>query len=402
MSFNSVGQYTANHKVWDHVGNVIPSVDHYEGVTPGHFKVASWLPVQMYDKYYENWWVLLPGKGVSLDNNGDTIPAGFTVSGVTISYTASDVSAGTIDITTGVAVTAAATYTLSDVDGTTYSFMGVSGTALNVSPFVGYAPYPYLQWAGDAGDYDDGCNPAGLKYTNYNMQHGVAICCDYVIAVPIVPQQTATESVTFTAPTSNISTNTGDALTNLPVAKNTMRTTIAFADGGSGHADLFVVEKATAAEVVASGDWHINLTTGIITVYSGTATPTGVTVTYYNYAAAPTGSNVSKFACALGDLNPGDFVKFNIDSNYVAWVDGTDDVELICGQVLQIQQYPMDYLEKVKTAYATAINTSATGSLPGYAGQMDQMPGSATGGVDSRIHYAGGADLIAVINFFSR
>lgn len=403
MAFNSVGQFTANHKVWDHVGNMIPVVEMSEGFRPAiNFKVATWLPVQMLDKHFENWWVLMPGKGVALDNDGCVVPAGYGVAGATITYTASDVAAGTIDVTTGSAVASAKTVTVSDIDGATSHFMGRTGIAISISNHIGFAPYAYLQWAGNGGDYDDGFNPLGYKQYNYNMQHGVAINCDYMLEVPLVPQATATEAVTFTAPTAGISTNTGDALANLPVAKNTMRTQITFTDGGSDDADLFVVEKAAAADVVASGDWHIDLDTGIITVYSGTTTPTGVLVTYYNYAAAPTGSNVSKFVCALGDLQPGDFVKFNVDSNFVAWVDGVDDVELIAGQVLAFEEYPRDALDKVKTAYATPIGTDASGSLPGYDGQLDQMPGTATGGVSDKIHYAGAANLVVQINFFSR
>lgn len=403
MSFNTVGQFTANHKVWDHVGNMIPVVEMSEGFRPAiNFKVASWLPVQMFDKCNENWWVLMPGKGVALDTDGCVVPAGYGVAGASIVYTANDVAAGTIDITTGAAVTGAKSVAVADVDGSTYDFMGRSGVALTISNHVGFAPYAYIQWAGDAGEYDDGFNPLGYKQYNYNMQHGVAINCDYLLELPWVPQQTATEAVTFGAPSAGISTNSGDPLANLPVAKNTMRTQIVFTDGGSGDADLFVVEKATAADVIASGDWHIDLATGVFTVYSGTTTPTGVLVTYYNYAAAPTGSNVSKFACALGDLGPGDFVKFNADSNFVKWTDGVDDVELIAGQVLAFERYPRDALDKVKTAFASPIGSSASGGLPGYAGQLDQMPGTATGGVSDKIHYAGAADYVVQINFFSR
>ena len=49
MSFNSLGQYSANHKSWDHVGNMFPVVEHSEGVRPaGEFMPASWLPVQFW------------------------------------------------------------------------------------------------------------------------------------------------------------------------------------------------------------------------------------------------------------------------------------------------------------------------------------------------------------------
>jgi hypothetical protein len=400
MGFNSVGQYSANHKVWDHVGNMIPDIEMSEGNRPAiNFKVARWIPVQFFDKYQENWMVLMPGKGVALDNDGCVCPAGCGVSGATITYTASDVTAGTIDITTGLAVTAGKTVTLSDVDGSP-GFMGRSGVALSVSKFVGFAPYAYLQWAGNGGEFDDGVNPLGLNQYNYNMQHGVAINCDYLIELPLVPAKTSTEAMTFGAPSAGVST--GTALSDLPLAKNTMRTALVFADGGSGHSALFVNEVDTAAEVIGSGDFHVDLTTGVITVYSGSVTPTGVTLTYYNYASAPAGSNVSRFACALGDLKPGDFLKYNVDSNYIKADPSTDGFDSICGQVLAFETFPRGALDKVKTAFASPIGTSASGSLPGYAGQMDQMPGTATGGVSDKIHYAGAADKVVQINIISR
>jgi len=404
MSVNAIGQYTATHKVWDHVGNAIPPVELSEGDRPAiNFRPASWLPTQFFDKFYEDYFVIMPGKGVALDNDGCLVPAGIGVAGATIVYTATDVAEGVIDVTTGSAVTTAKTVTVSDIDGSTEDFMGRSGTAIDISAFVGVCPYGYRQWAGDSSAYDDGTNPTAYRKYNYNMQHGVAIACDYLLELPLVPAQTSTESVTFTAPSAGVSTNTGDELANLPVAKNTMRTQITFADGGSGHAaSLFLVEKDAAADCLTLGDWHIDLDTGVISVYSGTTTPTGITVTYYNYASAPTGANVSKFACALGDLDPGDFVKFNVDSNYIVATPATDGFDVICGQVLSISEYPRDALEKVKTAWSSALGTDATGSLPGYDGQLDQLPGTANGGVSAKIHYSGAANKVVTINLISR
>ena len=402
MSFNAIGQLSTSHKVWDHVGNAIPEVEFCEGQRPAiPYKVARWLPVQFYDKYYEDWWVIMPGKGVAFDNNGHLVPAGLGVTGATIAYTANDVTAGVIDVTTGVAVAGAVTYDVADIDGTTKDFLGQSGVALSVSPFVGVCQLGYRQWAGDGGDYDNGVNPAGFSKYNYNMQHAVTFLTDYVLEVPLVPAQTSTEGLTFTAPTAGVSTNTGDALANLPVAKNTMRTEIEFADGGSGHSSLFLYEVDSASDVTSTGEWHINLETGIITVYSGSVTPNGVTVTYYNYASAPTGSNVSKFACALGDLDPGDFVKFNVDSNFVLADHTTEDFDEIVGQIIGKSTFPQSSLDLVKTAYSS-IGTSATGALPAYAGQLDQNAGTANGGVPGKVHYAGAADTVVHINLISR
>ena len=421
MSINSVGQYTPTHKVWDHVGNIIPDVEYAEGIRPhGNFKPAAWLPVQFYEKFYENWIVIMPGKVIAFDNNDRVVPAGLRLSGATISYTTNDITAGTIDVTTGAACTATSVtnspITLSGV--TTY--LGGTDT-LTISHAVGVASHPILQWSGDSSAYDDGTNPVGFKYHNYSMQNLITLLCDYELKLPVVPAITSAENMTRGTFTEASSQQTFSAFSNLPVAKNTQRTPITFADGTlSDSATVFLNQKDTAAEVIASGDWHIDLTTGVVTIYATSQIAAGnvYTVTYSNYASAPTGSNVSVFACVLGNPVAGDFLKYNVDSNLVVAtplpVYGTsldtddadltwnyDDFSVIMGQVLEVETEPLDYLDKVKTAYST-LGSSGAGAFPGYAGQMDQMPGSATGGVSALVHYAGAADKVAKVNLISR
>jgi len=406
---NSVGQYTASHKAWDHVGNIINSVEVQEMFRSGDLKPACWLPVQFWDKAFEDWIVVTPGKIVALDNDGRVVPAQYGLGSATMTYTTDDVTSGTIDVRTGVALLAAATGTF-NVSAVT-DFMGRGIEALSVSMPIGVASYCYLQWSGDGSENDDGWTPAGFKRHNYNCQHSVAATFDYGIQLPLVPAATSTENMTRNSHVGQIQTFT--ALANLPVAKNTMRTTITFADGTlTDSATRFLNEVPNAVDVLNPGDWHIVLETGVITVWADAPLAAGnvYTVSYSNYASAPTGSNVSKFACALGDLVPGDFVKCNADSNFVKATpkvygtsngDNFDTFSAIMGQVVVVEVYPKDYLERVRTAY-TSLGTSATGSYPGYAGQMDQMPGSATGGVPSNLHYAGAADKVVIVNLISR
>ncbi len=408
MSFNSLGQYSGNHKVWDHVGNMIPVVEHSEGQRPhGEFMPAAWLPVQFYDKYYENWFTILPGKIVALDNDGRVVPAQYGLASAQITYAANDVTAGVIDVRTGVTLLTANIGTFNVSAVTDFMGRGVS-VALSVSKPVGVCSYPVIQWAGDASAYDDGFNPAAYSQHNYNMQHRVAFVCDYVLELPIVPAKTTTETITSQSWSSSIMTF--DALNNLPVATNTQRTPLTFANNSLTDAStVFVNQVSEASDIIATGDFHINYTTGVIKAYRATD-PSGGTysVTYYNYASAPSGSNVSKFACVVGDIKPGDFLKCNSDSN---WAVATtvltgnattgDEFNVIMGQVLDIEVQPKDMLDKVRTAYSS-LNTSATGAFPGSAGQMDQMPGSATGGVTDKVHYAGAADKVCRVNLISR
>lgn len=400
MAFNQVGQYVANHKSWDHVGNVVAPAEYSEGFRPhGHFKPAAWLPVQFFEKYYENWYVLMPGKAVAFDNDGRVVPAGYGVSGASVVYTSNDVDAGVVDVTTGLPVTSAKTVAVSDINGITYHFMGRSGVGLEVSAAVGVCPQPYLQWAGDGSALDTGYNPAALRQHNYNMQHQVAFLCDYVLELPLVPAVTSAANLTVGSFSNNLVTF--NALGNLPVATNTMRTPLTFANGTvNDAASVFVTQVDTLAEVTGSGKWHIDYDTGVVTAWRATSPGGGnvYTLTYSHYASAPTGSNVSKFACVLGDVKPGDFLTVNVDSNWV--VDSAPGIDSTLGQVLEVV-VPEGLLGKVRTAY-TGLGTNAAGSKPGYAGQMDQMPGTATGGVSDKVHYAGAADKVVRINLISR
>lgn len=388
MPFNSSGQYTAGHKVWDHVGNIIPDVEHSEGVRPSiEFKPAAWLPVQFKDKYYEDWNVVMPGKILALDNDGRVVPAQYGLSGATYTYTQNDVDAGVIDVKTGLPLLVGGirTANVADID----TFMGRSAEEAAISKPIGVAPYAYLRWAGG-----DGSNPAQLIEHNYQRQHQVAVLCDYVIQVPLVPATTATEALSFSA-SGNISTST--ALANLPVATNTANTPFTFAGGSS--ATLFVTQVDTAAQITAAGDWHVDYRTGVVKTFASVA-PTAVTLTYFNYAAAP--ASVSKFASAVGNLKPGDFVICDANSNFKV-AGGSDTFQLIVGQVLARDNgFPKDAMERVRTAYSPAIGTSAAGALPGTLGQLDQMPGSANGGMPANISYSGAADTIVYINLISR
>jgi hypothetical protein len=465
MSFDSLNRYSPSHKVWDHVGNIIPDIEHSEGQRPNaELRPAAWLPVEFYDKHYENWNVVLPGKAVALDPDGNLMPAEYGLTGASVVYTANDVVAGTIDVATGLAVTAAKTIALANLTGTrggswtaalagtnnsTYAsgFMGRYGVsfadATQKYP-VGVAPYAYLQWAGG-----DGFNPANYTKHNYNMQHQVAVLCDYVIRLPLTPAQEATETVDKTVTGSNLtfgtqathtrafaqsngngrynaSTGTVPVLNTYPVialaldeqdlAKNTARTEITLQSDNAADdvSSILVNEKTSVAGISSAGDYFVDYFVGVIFIYSsdGATVPTAisgaagtVSITYYRHT---TPSTISKFAQVLGTCEPGDFLVASTGSNLV--VDNTADIRTILGQVLKLEVHPRDALDRVRTAYDPAIGTDSSGSMANATagsasanlGQMDQMPGSATGGVPDLIHFAGAADTIVIINLISR
>jgi hypothetical protein len=359
----------------------------------------------------------MPGKVVSCDPDGKLCPAGMKIAaelagtGDVLTYGVNDVTAGTINVATGVAVTLAELtdagstrgYTVTEIDAA--GFLGEAGRSFTVSNPVGVAPFAYLQNAGG-----DGFNPTDYKQHNYNMQHLVTVLCDYVLELPLVPAQTAAEALTFDAPVSNVSClSGGNLLTNLPVAANTIRTPMVFA---GTDAALFVNQVDSQADIEVAGDWSVDLDDGVVCVYA-TVTPSGVTLDYSHYAAAP--ATVSVFASAVGDPQCGDLLTFDANSNlrvasaanlYIGDTSSGDEAAniarshgLIVGQVLDRDAgVPKDYLDRVRTAYSPAIGTDASGSKPGYLGQMDQMAGSATGGAPSNVHYAGAADTVVRVN----
>lgn len=450
MSFNTLNVYSAVHKAYDHVGNMAPDVEHSEGQRPSHdgFMPAAWLPVKFFDKHYENWVTVLPGKILALDPDGRFMPAQYGLTSATLTYTQNDVDAGVIDIRTGVAVTTAATVTLSDVDGSTYSFMGRTGVsfadATKKYP-VGVCWSPMLQWAGDGSLEDDGFNPAYYRNHNYNMQHKVAPLLDYVIKLPLIPGQAANESLpnswtnstllldgtggwrtrTYTQACARYNATTGLypilssypvialSLDNRPIAKNTTRTPIT-----SNLTGLLVTEVDGPEGVRQSGDFWIDYEMGTLFVYSATgdslpALTGSSTITYWHNSAAP--SAFSAFGCVAAtttELVPGDYLKCDSNSNFVRVDPESDSFFDVVGQVLAVDdKFPKDYLDRVRTAYSPALQTAAIGTLSnGTAatlasqnrGQLDQLTGSATGGIPTLITYAGGSNTIVLINLIAK
>lgn len=479
MGFNNVNQYTGNHKAWDHVGNIFPGITHSEGVSPAHpWRAAAWLPIQIQEKYFENGIVIMPGKLVSLDPDGRVMPAqyGLTSSSSNVVYTAADVTAGTIDIATGAAVTAAKTVELDTLTGVrdgswtaatagttgvTSGFMGRFGVDVALGT-GGTARYPIgvcqqvvLQDAALLGDLE---NPADFTQHNYKMDLGPTVLCDYVLRLPLVPGQVANESVSKTNSALNLvlgttgshtrsqtqandryDASTGNvpvastypvmalALDNYPIATNTERTRLTLSSSSSSDdvSDVLVNEVSSPAGISQAGDFFVDVSAGVVFIYStdGATLPSSVSgaagtvrMTYYHYATAAgtvAGADISKFACVVSttsELRPGDFLGCGTDSNWVRMDPGSNAEVTLVGQLLGFEQYPQGGLDKVRTAFVPALNTDASGAMKNAVaatsttglGQLDQMAGSATGGVPGAVHYSGAADLLCVINLINR
>jgi hypothetical protein len=449
--------YEATYKQWDHTGFVVPEIEHSESQYPAaELKPASWLPVVRYDKKVEEYTVIAAGKVVALDKQGYVVPAGLKLSfeaagGSTIlTYTANDVSEGTIDLTTGVSVTAATSYTQTEVT-TALRARGLilaTETARNfITDPIGYAKYSYWQWCGG-----DGWNPALFRKHNHSLQHQVAVGCDKVLEAPMVPAVETAEtqggglaiadtaiafgtagwkSSTGIAATTRYASlvSAGDnvvamVLNRLPAAKITLNTPIT--DSASTLASM--TEVTSIAAVTGADYFYIDYDAGVIFLYEsgGNAIPSGFsvanTITYYQYETSATGTQ--DIVQVIGDVKVGDFLTFDSNSNFVKFAptiaaasggSGGDaysadpdydtaadadissqlesfvtDAQTRCiGQVLAIWEWPRSGLEKVMTQYQTLTN-------------YERMPGTATTGLTDAQVQASAANHTAIINFLSR
>lgn len=351
--------YVPNHKFYDEMGRITPNVDWSESHRP-HFEaqVAGWLPVVRYETELNAWFVASSGKVVSVDRAGDLCLAGFRKlwanyagdnATTVLQYTADDVAAGVIDLTTGVAVTGATTYA-ETVITTALRERGLIESDERAMDFIsnpiGYASYNYYQVAGT-----DARNPSTYTYHNFKPQELAAITCDYAIVVPQTPAVATAETMStdntggadnklelmlvgtdaratgwFNATQIGECTRyANETLTNVvcysfantPVAGNTASTPIT-SDATSG----LVNEKTSISGLGAAGDWFLDKATGLLFLFEtgGDALPSpftaGVsTITYYHYASIPT--SVSTYFCAVGDIKEGDMLTYDTNSNLV-------------------------------------------------------------------------------------
>jgi len=467
--------YVSDHKYWDRMGRITPNIEWSESHRP-HFESmpAPWLPVQRREIEIEYYIVVSSGKVVAESREGHIVPAGLKkawniASGATaLTYTATDVSEGVIDLTTGVAVTAAATYTRAQVT-TALRERGLIRHTEHAMDFisnpVGFASYNYYKAAGS-----DHYNPANLYQHNFRPQALVAITCDYVSTFPVLPALATTETMANdnTAGAAGALEDFFDGTTTPRVAGWFSSTQIAavtrYSDVTAGDdvvGYMFVNypvahitedspftasvagltrEVDSIASISAAGDYFVDYEVGMLFLYEagGNAIPSpwlvGVaTITYYHYATTGTATNtVSTYACATGNLEYGDFLTYDSNSNLIkaeldiatgTGMDGSGDpfaadpeydteatnavVSLqleqtidnhlfgVVGQIIGTTvfgegRHSKDYLDRVHTAYAgqTAANM--------------QTPGSATGGRTDQLTYANAAERMIIVNLVFR
>jgi hypothetical protein len=460
--------YVANHKFWDRMGRITPNVEWSESHRP-HFEStpAPWLPVQRREEEIEAYFVVSSGKVVAESRLGHLVPAGLrkawnvATSTAILSYTAIDAQEYVEDLTTGETVTGVVSYTEAQVT-TALRERGLIRHTERATDFIskpiGIASYNYYKASGP--DHD---NPATLYQNNFRPQALGAVTCDYVATYPVLPAVASTETMAndntggaagaledffdgtttprvagwFNSTQIAAVTRYGDVtagddvvgymFVNYPIAHITDESPITASVAG------LVRQVDSIAMISSAGDYFIDYEVGMLFVYEagGNAIPspwtTSATISYYHYQAEGTATNtVTTFACATGNLEYGDFLTYDSNSNLVkatldiANAEGYDasgalysadpnydtdadaaislqiekavDNHLfgIVGQVIGTVEFPKDYLDRVKTAFAgqTAANM--------------RTPGSATGGRTDQLTYANAAEKMVIVNLILR
>lgn len=396
-------------------------------VPHGEWAPANWLPVVWQNEKSKDYFVMSAGKVVSLDRSGRVVPSGLlrraldasAATDTVLTYTANDVEARVVDISTGAFVAAAAVLDLEAftdalvangwVAGFDSSDFGDADAAVDlaarkacveffISAPVGILAYDVYVWAGD--------NPASLHFTNYQKQHLIQFFTDIQMKVAHTCAALAT-TVDLTGLTRvdgsdlgamsrylglDMSNVVGYDLELGKVASSVSRTPLSFSEfAGRQRSDISLLGKA--------GDWYLDADVGMLLFYrdGGNAAPVGTdsavlsgNVDVFDYTGAV--SAQERMVMMVGDCRPGDFVSFDAMSNFVVASDADHSDHLVVGRLLALYKEPRGLLERVRTGWK-GDEFDATA----------KMPGSATEGFSdlitlSSLHGESVADEIAVIN----
>jgi len=444
----AVSRYTATLKRRTNViSNITPSpfLQKNADNPAGTWKPAAWLPIEWTDTVTQDSFVISTGKVIALCGEDERIvPAGYylrtTIGSTFVTYTTADVTAGVIDIVTGVTLTATGTRTAQAVATALLArglvneadlalghdfYSGISDqsdvTAVIeafISLPVGIVKGDVYVWAGDFPNYN---------YANYCKQHLIQFVTEWQMVVPHLANTTAatTGDLEAAAAWSSVADGTqmpdadvagaelyvtpaqlagltrysgviaatdnlaGYSIRNIPGCKNTSRTPLSFATS-----EIFGVnEKTSIASVTTAGDYFWDAEVGMLIVSASAgaqvATAGVTTMTYYYYSGGSAAAARMIHLC--GEARRGQFLTVDSNSNFVA-IDitpGTTNMGGIVGRIYRLISQPRGLLERVETAWSASNMTA-----------VDQMPGTATAGYTDLITLSPEtvADQLAILN----
>lgn len=375
------GGYKATHKGNKDLSSPwTPNFEISEGMRFGLNYPAAYLPLERYEPTFQDYKVIGAGKPVALDSNGFMVPAGYRLlaAGTGAQYTQLDVDHGILK-----------------ADGTAaalgeYVIDGMIAAGTTVGRCAGVASYDAYQLSGS-----DPTNPATYKFHNYNRQTGVAILTDYYLEFPVEPFERISHTITDDSLAADSDVF---ALAHNDVLDYTVQVTV----NGRRDVDFVFVDGVPdslswAAFSGGSGD-HLKIGDKVVVTYL--YENTGV----YN---APF-EGVSTFR---GTALPGDLVTFDQNSAWVTYTPGTiasfADAEAEISKSLDIvgtvylvdDQFPKQFLDRVKTAYDDRLHGSIVDGRTGEISKLDKQPGSATDGMPHNIFFAGGDKKTGIVRF---
>jgi len=185
-------------------------------------------------------------------------------------------------------------------------------------------------------------------------------------------------------------------LPNLPVATDPRTGSH---DLGETVAGALVRERANANALVQAGDWWLDRELGILFLFVAGGASVGANLgggvnvlNWSDYSAPP--ATVSAYASAVGNIKPGDFLMYDINSNFVVAPAATALTTVaqfarVVGQCIGFKTYPKDLLHRVKSQYNNL-------------GNLNAMPGTATRGLPDSLTFSEAADREVVINLINR
>jgi len=376
INYNFLGMYTAEFKSiseTDKNSMLSPNVDHSGSQNPHAPFIPAWyLPVQYFEPTWQDWFSILVGKPVALDSNNLLVPAGIYKPTCTLAYTSEDLRAKTRK-PNGELVTS------SDVSAghSLYWHMQQASITSNNYP-IGYAQYSFWRWSATPTTKGGIVNPTRMRNYNWNLQHQVSVCTDYVIEAPVVWHEAVTETVSKDQRWATLQTRP--------------RSTPAVAFSGANAATVFSNLVSSEGDVDSAGDYYINYVTGRISWFTR---PTGtITITYYPEYTGD-GSEWMHYEHFTGSGDsisdtapvPGEFVMATNDgyANYTAW-DGSDTRERI-GQIIFIESgWPNSGLSKVH------------GPPDMVKSVYDAIPSDQTGGKNHAMWLTNAHSMVAYIN----
>lgn len=399
---------------------------------------------------------------------------------VVLQYTKVDVAERVESLLTGLPVTAAeiGTHTYSEVLGALKArgilFDGETLDALISRP-IGVAANVVYAWAGG-----DGTQPNKLRFHNYRRENKSTFWTgqDHTLRLPVMPnkfyggtlydEETMEEKLeiqfsntTFTS-VADLTSGSGTAKVATPAELKgelglkyadlaNSATCFAFVlgfarvehnvynsielwdlDGGSDLSSTWLKsEKATPAGIKKPGDYYVDRDLGILFVHSvadGGGTVDGVTypsLTNSDYgvrvvAANDTGTiNIGPFAAVVGKVQPGDYLTYDVASNFIPYVarpdetkviatDGADAADANDNATVEATAYvdptlyhrPEDIVGKCYTLdRSPKADLAAVKTFHDYDGVSlaDRTPGSANDGHPAEIHQSLGGQFAAIV-----